>query len=156
MSPAHKTRYTNRVAAARKVKARGGAERPAAAERAGEGAGALVWLPVAAGDSEGVDGDGDGVGVGDCPKSGAPDEGAGTGDALGAPAGTETWHLLTGGVLTLHAAGSCRALVMLSARPKSWPPWKSWQRQATSPRTTSLSPEQQDGSGAAAVLPSCT
>lgn len=155
MSPAHKTRYTNRVAAARKVKARGGAERPAAAERAGEGAGALVWLPVAAGDPEGVDGDGVGVGVGDCPKSGAPDEGAGTGDALGTP-GTETWHLLTGGVLTLHAAGSCRALVMLSERPKSWPPWKSWQRQATSPRTTSLSPEQQDGSGAAAVLPSCT
>lgn len=68
-----------------KVKARGGAERPAAAERAGEGAGALVWLPVAAGDPEGVDGDG----VGDCPKSGAPDEGAGTGDALGTP-GTET------------------------------------------------------------------
>jgi hypothetical protein len=74
VSPAHKTRYTNRVAAAMKVKARGGAERPAAAERAGEGAGALVWLPVAAGDPEGVDGDG----VGDCPKSGAPDEGAGT------------------------------------------------------------------------------
>jgi hypothetical protein len=74
----HKTRYTNRVtatvAAARKV--RGVAERPAAPERSGEGAGVLVWLPVAAaaGDPEGVDDDGDGPN----PKNGAPDEGAGT------------------------------------------------------------------------------
>ena len=75
VSPAHKSRYTNRVAAAvaaaRKV--RGVAERPAAPERAGEGAGVLVWLPVAAaaGDPEGVDDD-DGGG----PKNGAPDDGA--------------------------------------------------------------------------------
>ena len=27
------------------------------------------------------------------------------------------WHLLKGGVLTLHALGSCRALVMLRATP---------------------------------------
>ena len=70
VSPAHKSRYTNRVAAAvaaaRKV--RGDAERPAAPERAG-----VVWLPVAAaaGDPEGVDDD-DGGG----PKNGAPDDGA--------------------------------------------------------------------------------
>lgn len=76
VSPAHKSRHTNRVAAARNV--RGVAERPAAPERTGEGAGVLVWLwlPVAAaaGDPEGIDDDGDG----DWPKNGAPEDGAGT------------------------------------------------------------------------------
>ncbi|BAS82733.1 Os03g0192633, partial [Oryza sativa Japonica Group] len=66
------------------------------------------------------------------------------------------WHLLNGGVLTLHAAGSWSALVMLSVTPKFWLPWNAWQRQATSFFTTPLSPEQHGASGFATVLPSCT
>jgi hypothetical protein len=87
---AHKTRYTSRVAAAVAAakKVCDDAERLAAPERAGEGAaaGVLESLPVAAaaGDPEGVPvaaaaGDSDGVSDGgDCPKNGAPADGAGT------------------------------------------------------------------------------
>lgn len=75
---AHKTRYTSRAAAtaaAAEKKDGGDAERPAAPVcAAGEGAGVLVSLPVAAaaGDPEGAGDDGD------CPENGAPASGAGT------------------------------------------------------------------------------
>lgn len=80
-----------------------------AAEADGDGARAVESLPVPAGDvAEGAVED-----DGDPPKKGAPEDGAGA----GAPPGMEMWHLLKGGVLTLHASGSCRALVMLRATP---------------------------------------
>jgi hypothetical protein len=77
VSPAHKTRYPSRVAAAATAVNKlcaDAAERLAAPERAGEGAGVLEAIPVpsAAGDPEGAGDDGDWL------KNGAPADGAGT------------------------------------------------------------------------------
>ena len=62
MSWAHKIRYTSRAAAAAaavKKLCADAAERLAARERAGEGAGVLEAIPVPAGDPEGAGDDGD-------------------------------------------------------------------------------------------------